>query len=385
MRVLVGGALANKPGNGGEAWVRLNWLLGLRALGLEVSFVEQIDSSTLVDARGCGTDFARSINREYFSRVLARFGLSDRASLVCDGGAQTEGLGLRELRDVASDADLLVNISGHLTLPGLVSAVRRKAYVDIDPGFTQFWHTAGLVNLDHHDTFFTVGSNIGDPHCTIPTCGRRWHVIAPPVMLDEWPVAPQPPELTFTTVARWRGTFGRVEFGGRTFGQKAHEFRKFAALPRCARQRCEIALDIDPADEPDRRMLLAAGWTLTDPKTAAGDPDGFRNYVRGSGAELSVAQGLYVETGSGWVSDRTAGYLASGRPALVQDTGFSRRLPVGEGLVAFRTLDEAVRGAGAIAARSSAHAQAARQLAERHFDARVVLPHVLSLAMDRRR
>ena len=105
----------------------------------------------------------------------------------------------------------------------------------------------------------------------------------------------------------------------------------------------------------------------------AGDPDAFRAYVQGSGAEFSVAQGIYVETHSGWFSDRTTSYLASGRPVLVQDTGFGRTLPVGEGLLAFRTLDEAIAGAADIGRRYGEHCAAARRIAEKHFDSDRVL------------
>jgi hypothetical protein len=265
-------------------------------------------------------------------------------------------------------------------MPALTSRIRRKAYVDIDPGFTQYWQASGLPVLDGHDVYFTIGENIGRPECPIPTCGRRWHVVRQPVVLDEWPVAPPPDDARFTTVARWRGSFGRVEYDGRTFGLKAHEFRKFVQLPAITPQRYELALDIDPADEADRRMLQAAGWELVDPQHSAADTGRFREYVQRSAAEFSVAQGIYVETSSGWFSDRTTRYLASGWPALVQDTGFSRTLPVGEGLVPFRTLSDAAEGAQRIARDYDTHAAAARALAEAYFDARVVLPGFLEAA-----
>ena len=168
--------------------------------------------------------------------------------------------------------------------------------------------------------------------------------------------------------------FGRVEHGGRTFGLKAHEFRKFAQLPAITPHRYELALDIDPADEADQEMLEAAGWELVDPQLASADAERFRRYVQGSAAEFSVAQGIYVETDSGWFSDRTTRYLASGKPALVQDTGFSRTLPVGEGLIAFRTLGDAADGAQRIALDYPRHAAAVRALAEAYFAAGVVLP-----------
>ena len=154
---------------------------------------------------------------------------------------------------------------------------------------------------------------------------------------------------------------------------KVHEFRKFVDLPRQVQQTFEIALNIHPADTKDLNLLLQHGWEIVDPRTVVPDPIAFRCYVQTSGAEFSVAQGVYVETKSGWFSDRTVRYLASGKPVLVQDTGFSRNYPVGDGLVAFRTLGEAVVGAERIADDYDRHCRAARSLAEAHFDSDRVL------------
>jgi hypothetical protein len=376
MRVFVAGALANKPRNGGEAWVRLNWILGLRALGADVWFVEQIARAHLTDEAGGPAAFHDSVNARYFAATVERFGLSARASLFGETG---ECLGARydELLDAAADADLLVNISGHLTHAPILSRVRRRAYVDIDPGFTQFWHASGILPLGGHDVYFTIGENIGRSGCDIPACGLEWRTVRQPVVLDEWPVTAPPAGAPFTTVARWRGSFGRVEHGGRTFGQKAHEFRRFAGLPRRCGSRFEIALDIDPADAADRERLCREGWHLADPACASETPDRFRAYVQASAAEFSVAQGVYVDTNSGWFSDRTTRYLASGRPALVQDTGFSRTLPCGDGLVPFRTLDEAAAGATRIARDYERHARAAAGIAEAFFDSSLVLRRFL--------
>lgn len=376
MRVLVAGALANKPGNGGEAWVRLSWVLGLRALGIDVWFVEQIAHAHLVDEAGRPAPLRDAVGARYFADTVERFGLAARACLIDEAG-DSLGVPHDELLDAAGDADLLVNISGHLTHAPILSRVRRRAYVDIDPGFTQFWHASGLLPLGGHDVYFTIGENVGRPGCDIPACGLEWRTVRQPVVLDEWPPTPPPAGAPFTTVARWRGSFGRIEHAGRTFGQKAHEFRRFAGLPRLGEPRFEIALDIDPADAADRAMLCREGWRLVDPACASGTPDRFRAYVQASAAEFSVAQGLYVETNSGWFSDRTTRYLASGRPALVQDTGFSRTLPCGDGLVPFRTLEEAAEGARRIAADYDRHARAAVEIAGACFDSSRVLRRFL--------
>jgi hypothetical protein len=373
--VLVGGALANKHLNGGEAWVRLSWVLGLQRLGCTVYFVEQIDPATCVDEDGNPASFEASANRKYFDAVVEEFGLAGTATLLYGDGKQTSGLALEELFEIAGEADLLVNISGHVSLAPLLERIARKAYIDLDPGFTQFWHAAGQAGsrLEGHDHYFTVGENIGADWCPIPTDGIDWRPLPPPVVLDEWPAVGGGTNPRFTTVGAWRGGFGPVTYDGRTYGLKVHEFRKVMALPRLVDSAFEIALDIHPGDDRDRETLLENGWLLSDPRVEAAGPHEFRRYVQGSGAEFSVAQGIYVETRSGWFSDRTVKYLASGKPVLVQDTGFSREYRRGEGVVPFSTLEEAARGADAIAGDYESRSQAARAVAEERFDSDVVL------------
>lgn len=366
--IILSGAIANKAGHGGEAWVRLNWVLGFRKLGFRVFFLEQLGGAPDPDAVS------------YFRRVVERFGLAKSSALIGECGEPLFGLDRGQVAALATDADALINISGHLTFEPVMERVRRRVYVDIDPGFTQFWHAEGNrgARLGGHDFHFTIGENIGTPECPIPTSGIAWRKIRPPVVLGEWPVLSAPAFERFTTIASWRGPFGVVEFGGQTFGLKVHEFRKFMELPQRAGLPFEIALNIHPADHKDLDALQRHGWRITDPRAAASDPDAFRRYVQQSSAEFSVAQGIYVQTGSGWFSDRTAAYLASGKPALVQDTGFSRNLATGEGLIAFRTLDEAVAGAEGIAGDYPLHCRAARELAEAHFDSDKVLGRLLA-------
>ena len=378
--VIISGAMANKHLNGGEAWVRLNWVLGLRQFGCEVYFIEQIASDTCVDEHGAPAPVETSANVRYFTDIMRMFDLEPSASLIVDGGTRTHGLSYADVLKVASAADVLINISGHLTLAPILERVRETTFIDLDPGFTQFWHAQGLgsANLLGHDFYFTVGENIGTAACPIPTCGVEWHRKPRFVVLNQWPLCADGDRNRFTTVAAWRGAFGAIEHRGRRYGLKVHEFRKIISLPTRAPQRFEIALSIHPADSRDREALIANGWNLVDPRTAAADPFMFRRYLQGSGGECSAAQGIYVETNSGWLSDRTVRYLASGKPALVQDTGFSRNYPVGHGLVPFRTLDEAVAGAESIFRDYDRHARAARALAETYFDSAKVLPQMFN-------
>jgi hypothetical protein len=377
--IVVAGALANRPGNGGGAWVRLSFVRGLDRLGCGTFFVEQISEDACVDADGEPAPFERSVNRSWFHTVTAEHGLAGRAALIVGETGEVDGMRSEELDAIARDADLLVNLSGNLTDDRLLRRFRTKAFVDLDPGFTQFWHAAGEggTAVDGHDVWFTVGENIGSDGCTIPDCRITWRTIRQPVVLDDWPVVAGDNDLA-TTIASWRGPFGPVERDGRRYGLKAHEFRRFVDLPASAPLRFELALEIDPADDADRDLLTDNGWSVVDPEAVASDPQAFRDYVQRSGAEFSVAKEMYVRTNSGWFSDRSVRYLASGKPVLVQDTGFSRNIPSDEGVVAFTTLDEAAAGAASIKQRYDEHAAAARHIAERWFDSDVVLDRMLS-------
>lgn len=353
---IVAGALASKVANGGHAWTRISLVHGFRRLGFDVVFVEQLGAP-------------ENAERDYFDRLCAKFGL--------DGYLLT-GQPPYELIARAEAATLLVNVGGHLTAPELKRGPRVRIYLDDDPGYTQLWQQAGLLNerLAGHDHYFTFGANVGRPGCSLPVDGVRWRPIRPPAVLDEWPVTTAGSD-GFKTVASWRGGYGRVEANGRLYGQKAHEFRRVAQLPELTAQSFEIALDIGDADQADAQMMLDHHWRLVDPAVVAGSPDDFRRYVQGAAAEFSVTQGIYAETRCGWFSDRTTCFLASGKPTLVQDTGFSESLPTGEGLLAFTTLDDAVAGVAAIQRDYQAHAESARAIAEEHFDSDKVLGRML--------
>jgi hypothetical protein len=389
--VIVSAPLANKPFNAGEAWEKLSWVSGLKKLGCRIHFLEVISPDACVDEAGNHTSFERSVNRQFFRESLLRLGLAAEGTLLsATSGATsflTEGATWDQINDKAKSAQLLVNISGHLKLPALLDRIKTKAYIDVDPGFTQFWHADPSLafRVDRHDHYFTIGENIGSGDCPIPTGGIEWKPIRQPVVLADWPDTPAVHPSRFTTIARWRAAFGPVEFGGRKYGLKVHEFRKVAALPQQVASRSvdearpifEVALDIDPTDAADRAMLESNGWIISDPRAAVPTLDAFQRFVQDSGAEFSVAQGVYVDTQSGWFSDRTVRYLASGRAALVQDTGFGKQIPTGEGVLAFRTLDDAVAGAEEICGNYAKHSRYAREIAVEYFDSDRVLRSLL--------
>ncbi|HZT08338.1 MAG TPA: hypothetical protein VFC51_15035 [Chloroflexota bacterium] len=378
-RIVVSGALANKPGNGGNAWSRLSWLRGFQQLGFDVAFIEQIDPSVCVASDGSTARVEESVNLAYLWDVAEAFDLAGSAALIDCRGGLCFGMTATELRDLADDTALLVNIGGHLRVDWLRGRFRRTAFFDDDPGFTQFWWAAGRADLlpDHHHYWLTVGANIGQEGCPVPTCGLPWQPVRPPVTLDDWATSSDGAKDRFTTVGTWRGPYGPIEWNSTTYGLKVHEFRKFLDLPRRSPHRFEIALDIHPADAVDRDALGHHGWRLVDPRIVADSPARFRAYVQESGAEFSAAQGMYVRSQGGWLSDRTVRYLAAGRPAVVQDTGIARSIPVGEGLLVVRTVEEAARAVNSVARDYERHARAALQLAREYFDANRVLTSLL--------
>jgi hypothetical protein len=372
--IVLAGSIAQRPARAGHTWVFLQYLLGLRRLGWQVLFVDWLDEAM------CGRPVGESRHAKYLRSVMERFALEDSFSLLDRGNGQVvAGLPRHELLREAQRSALLLNVMGYLDDEEILATAPRRVFLDIDPGFPQMWRELGLADLlTGHDDFVTIGERVGRGDCSIPTAGLKWITTRPPVVLEHWQRRHECDQRAFTSVVTWRGPFGPLEYNGKTYGLRVHEFRKFVELPRRLGRPFELAIDIHADDERDRALLEENGWRLVDPVEAAGDPDRYQAYVAGSFAELMVAKHMYVETRSGWFSDRSACYLASGRPVLAQDTGLDGLFPLGEGLVAFRTLEEAVAGVEAISGDYESHAAAARGIAEEHFDSDRVLAALLS-------
>lgn len=367
-RVAVGGALAQRPGYGGHAWALLGYLLGFRALGHEVLFLDRIGAATVPAAD------ERERCARWLEAVMEGAGLAGSYSLFTEGGAI--GVPRREAIEWVAGADLLLDVMGFTEDEELLAASPRNVFLDIDPGFGQMWCELGLHDpYGGYDAHVTVGERVGEPGCLVPTCGIDWVTSPHPILPELWPATE--PGARFTSVGSWRGPYDPVEFEGRRFGLRAHELRKLVALPSLVGPELELALEIDPADAADRQALEESGWLLADPAAVAADPESYRRYVQGSRAELMVAKEMYVETRGGWLGERSLAYLASGRPVVALDTGFSERYPTGEGLIAFDDLDGARAGIEAVQGDWERHSRAARELAAEHFDARKVLARLL--------
>jgi hypothetical protein len=375
--IVVGGSLAQRPRYGGHTWVFLQWLLGFHRLGWHVHLVDRLERGMCVDRAGRPAAFRDSYNLEYVERVMDGFGLGDNWTLLHDGGREVAGRPHAEAVEVTRRSTLLLNVMGFLDDEEILGAAPLRVFLDIDPGFGQMWDALGLARMfEGHDRHVTVGSRVGDPECVVPDCGRHWVPTLPPVELSEWPPVGGDGK-RFTSIASWRGSFDPIDYAGKRYGLRVHEFRRFSDLPRRTSADFEIALDIDDADAVDRKRLEEQGWQLADPRDAAGDPWRYRRYVQGSAAELMIAKNLYVETRSGWFSDRSACYLASALPVLAQDTGLDGILPSGKGLLLFSTVEEAAQGVEEIVGDYVGHSRAARELAEEHFAADRVLTRLL--------
>lgn len=365
--------VAAQSGQGGAAWAVLQYVLGLKALGHEVTLVDPAAIPPEVGAAA----FESSAAAGFFRRLAADFGLEGSAALLRAGTRTTVGLSHAALVERAQRADLLINISGMLRDPALTDPILRRVFLDLDPAFNQIWHAQGIdMGFDRHTHLVTIGWNIGRPDCRVPTCGREWITTPQPVVLDRWPVADRVVHDGLTTVANWR-SYGSATHEGVFHGQKAHAWRPLFDLPRRTGMSCLPALAIHADETADLAALRDHGWQLLDPALLCGTPADYQRFVQGSWAELAIAKSGYEVSRCGWFSDRSVCYLASGRPVIAHDTGFATRLPVGEGLFAFSTVDDIVAAADAVAGDYESHCRAARDIAEEFFDAGRVLPALL--------
>jgi hypothetical protein len=313
---------------------------------------------------------------------LELYGLGDTLALYSINGGTLPGdlaQGCLDL-EAAAGADLLLNLWHSLPAP-VVQRFRRSAFVDTDPGLLQVWMTAGDIHLAPHDVYFTVGETVGTPAARFPDCGLRWHYTPPPIFLPEWPPAEAEPAAPYTTVAHWWG--GTFEFQGMTFcNEKRVAFLEHAELPSRTTAKLELAVCLGEHRDEWKARLEPLGWQIREAWEVSATPEQYRAYIQGSRGEFTCVKPAYVALVTSWISDRTACYLASGKPAVVQHTGPSRYLPDAEGLFRFRDLEEATRAMAAVEADYERHCRLARALAEEYFDGSQVAAQVLERALD---
>lgn len=368
--IVTGGHLIyeGKTGRGGHIMYVLQWLEGLRRLGHEVLYFEEVTG---------GPDAVR-----LFTGVMEQWWSPSLVSLVNASGEAAYGLNAKEVEQFGHQAAGVISLSATYKAEPLscIAHVHPRILIEQDPGFTHIW--AEQSNPDdifgRHDIYFTVGCNIGTPYSAVPTCGIKWNPVWNPVVLDWWNPAEPVLHPRFTTVASW-WVHEYQGFNGKMWGPKAAQMRAFINLPQVVDVKMEIALDTSP-DDPEIGQLKQHNWHIESPQTATYDAQTYQKYVTGSLGEFSCVKGLYAGTQCGWFSDRSACYIAAGRPVVMQDTGFQTLLPAGKGLFAVKSVEEAAEAIRMITSDYTLHSVAARKIAEEHLDSNKVISKILDLA-----
>lgn len=382
-RIVVAGYFVRYP-LGGYAWCMAHYLLGLRALGHDAWFYEDTGYYELAydPVEGAvGTRYDAGVRRAgaFFDRI----GFGDRWVFADVGRGREHGPAAGRAGALLREADLLLNVGGANHVAPERRGGRPAVFVDLDPAYTQIKAASGdkVVGalLDAHDLHATIGENIGTPRSSIPTAGYRWHSTRIPVACDWWAGA-GPAGATWTTVGRWDEPTRDLVWAGRAYRwRKRTEWLRCLDLPARTGAQFEIAMDVDNVPG-DGELLRGHGWRVVDPLAVSIDPFRYRDYLRSSRGEFTVAKEMNIELRSGWFSDRAACYLAAGRPVVEQDTAFGDVLPLGPGLHAFRTADDAAAAISEVEAdyaRASAHATA---VAREYFEAERVVARLLALA-----
>ena len=377
LRIIVLGYIVRRP-LGGGVFPTLQYALGLKELGHDVWFFEDSeDFPCCYDPSRWVTDTDPSYGLRYAEDVLGKAGLGDRWTYYDAHTDQWMGPCANDALSICESADLVIAASGRLR-PWTMQ-VPHRAFIDKDPLFVQVRHLQDderRAVTAQYTSFFTYGMNIGEGSSEVPDDGFPWHGLSQPIVLDLWPPTPSRPLKNgrFTTIMQW-DAYDPVEFGGLTYGMKSASFDDFEMLP----SQVETSLEIAVGGGVPKSRLRELGWNIVDPLEVTKTPESYQNYIRDSLGEFTIAKHGYVQSRTGWFSERSMQYLASGRPVITQETGFSDWLPSGEGLLSFTDPASAVAAIEDVLAHYEQHCKAARELAEEYFDARKVLRRLLSL------
>jgi hypothetical protein len=381
LKLVVLGMMGRCP-FGGQTWLYINWLLGLRALGHDVYYVEDDNVWPYDPELNSVTDDCSYAIR-HISSCMDAIGMSKNwAFRFRDGEGSEAGMTPRELDELYGSCDALLNIVGGTDLRDEQLRARYRIYVETDPVAAEVRLAAGdehtKIAFGNYDVIATYGENFGAPDCLVPVEGLAFKLTRQPIDLTQWTMAYEESTRYFTTIGNYRQSGDDVEHNGEIyFWSKHHEWERFLDLARLTSQDFELALMVK--DPEDQQRLQAHGWRLRSPLPMSLDAFGdYRDYIRASRAEFTVAKDQNVRMRSGWFSERDACYLASGKPVVIQDTGFSNFLPTGEGLFGFLTVDEALAAIDEINRDYKRHCEAARAIAEEYFEAKSVAARLLS-------
>ncbi len=382
MRIIITGLVGQYP-FGGVIWDYLQYLLGFRSLGHQVLYLEDSGAWPYDPVAGTITDDC-SFALQSLHRIFTDFDLAE--SWVYRNGADGKfhGAGEKVAREWLRHGDLLVNVSSAGWLRDYDLRVGHRMFIDGDPMFCQIGLLDGsnplyAGRLRDHDSHFTFGLSVGQPDCPVPVDGITWRPTVQPIAIDQWPITPVSADAPWTTVMNWASYKPKV-WEGRTYGQKNLEFNRFRDLPSKTSIPLRLAMGLGVDGQRPAQELRQIGWDLVEPQEVVPDHRAYRSFLTNSRGEWSVAKHGYVEGKTGWFSCRTACYLAAGRPAVVQETGWSRHLPSDRGVLPFTTLDEAAEGLAKVTHNYSEHSKAAREIALEFFDAKKVCQELLRQA-----
>jgi hypothetical protein len=379
LRIVVLGYMVRGP-LGGMVWSNLHFLMGLARLGHDVYFVEDSDDyPSCYDPIKGYTDTDPTYGLKFARETFDRIGFGTRWAYYDAHTSTWSGPSAERILEICHSADLLLNLCEVNPLRPWLLEIPRRALIDEDPAFTQIRHLTEPRQRElaaQHTAFISFGENIAGGQSQIPDDGFPWQATRQPVVLDALLLTPGNAHGKFTTVMQWESYPGR-EYNGQHYGMKSESFQSYLDLPVRAGSIFELAV----GGETAHAILSGKGWSVRDPLVVTRDPWSYEGFLRESKAEFSVAKHGYVVSRSGWFSERSAAYLASGRPVVVQETGFSDWLPVGAGVVPFSSPEEALAGIEEINSRYQHHCQAAREIAVEFFDARKVLPRLLEKAL----
>lgn len=382
-RVIVGGFLGLLPA-GGVAWDYIQYPLGFSMLGCDVYYIEDTGKWPIYQVGNGGSDCSSNI--AYLTRLMDAFGLGSRWAYLDAASGRCFGLAESEVKEVLRTADILVNVSCATYLREAYEKVPVRILVDSDPMFTQVQYCNGSAEvkriIEAHTHYFTFGENMGASDCLIPSLGFSWSTTRQPICLPYWPVTENPTDnaAPFTTIMNWIAA-KKLVFQNQSWGQKDVEFLRFLDLPGKAPSMTLAAAVGQTTGSPfPEEEATRHGWRVMDPQACAGDWIDYQNFIRNSSGEFSVAKETYVKARTGWFSCRSACYLASGRPVVTQETGWSAYIPAGEGLFACQDAEGAAAALHAVSADPHRHRRRARELAEEFFDSDRVLGKMLDEA-----
>jgi len=379
-RIVVVGTLASVP-YAGMAWMHMQIVVGLRRLGHDVYYFETTSSwpyDPIRRTRVCDSSYSVP----YLARVAESFGIGDRWAYRRSYGDKTWfGMDRVRAEELLAQADAVLNVAGATRLAEEDLKVGRLIYFGTDPVYHEIAYANGdrdvQTLVDEHHEFVTYGENLGAPDCPVPVFEKLRAKTRQPVLLDAWQ-SEVPADGVFTTVCNWKHDGHDIEYQGETYyWSKHYEFLKFIDLPKRIGQPVELAMGLENLDLNVVRMLRAHGWRLVDAHGFTVNPWPYRDYVQASRGEFTVAKDQNVRLRSGWFSERSACYLAAGRPVITQDTGFGKYVPTGEGLFAFNTMEEIIEAFQAVRSDYHRHSRAARTIAEEYFRAETVLGKVI--------